>query len=131
MACTNILELVITAHKLTIFGFVLAIIAAVIVIVDASNSTADAHFTPTTSGTGMEQLCIEPAFNLVSVAGVSLLGESDLIPPPHHNSYMPPPKCRKVKTTCKRWHYYTDTDSNGRPVTKKTCRAWNYRWECG
>ena len=131
MACTNILELVITAHKLTIFGFVLAVIAAVIVIVDASNSTADAHYTLATSGTDIDQLCVEPAFNLVSVAGVSLLSESELLPPPHHNSYMPPPKCRKVKTSCKKWFYYPDTDSNGDVVRRKTCDKWNYRWECG
>ena len=119
-----------TVLKLTVFSFALAVVAAAIVIVDASNNTADADFKPATIGSNIEQLCNDPATNLVSVASVSLFDDSELIPPPHHNSYMPPPKCRKVKTSCAKYYRYV-TIVNGKPVKKETCDKWNYRWECG
>lgn len=108
----------------------LLVVAATIIIVGLPDGTADAHFTSDTGGTNMEQPCVEPAFNLVSVAGVSLLDGSELIPPPHHRSYLPPPKCWKVKTSCKMLYHYTDVDSNGKVVSRTTCQAWNYRWKC-
>ncbi len=119
-----------TVLRLMIFGITLMVVATAVMIIGSPNSTADAHFTPTTTGTNLEQLCEEPTLNLVSVAGLSWVSDSELMPPLHHNSYMPPPKCWKVRTSCAKWYTYTDCDRDGNCKTKRSCDKWNYKWKC-
>ena len=119
-----------TVLRLMIFGITLIVVATAVVIVGSPNDTADAHFTATTTGTNMEQLCEEPTLNLISVTDLSWLSDSELLPPPHHYSYSGPLKCKKVKTSCAKEYTYTDCDRDGNCRTKTSCDKWNYKWKC-